>query len=88
MSVKEFKPKSWAAPVEDLVKEAKEQDRANVVSEPTQEEKTAEAESMVRRGLINPHTGEYGENSKARKVATWIPSEEFRSHYELTFGHA
>lgn len=82
----EFKPKSWSAPVADLVKEYEAFD----ASDAKQEVQTAPEEfskAMVRKGLLDPRTGEYGKNSKAVKVASFVPSERYMSNHERIFGH-
>lgn len=82
----EFKPKSWAAPVSELVKEYNEFDavdaKQEVLTEPEEFSK-----AMVRKGLLDPNTGEYGKNSKAAKCASFVPSAQYMNNHERIFGH-
>ena len=82
----EFKPKSWSATVPELVKEYEAFDAADA----KQEVQTAPEEfskAMVRKGLLDPRTGSYGENSKAVKCASFVPSETYINNHERIFGH-
>lgn len=46
-------------------------------------EPNREGERMVARGRLNPDTGhEIPLSSKARKIASWIPSEQFMNNYD------
>lgn len=43
-----------------------------------------EAERFVQRGRLDPETGvEIPLSSKARKIASWNPSEKFKNNFDL-----
>lgn len=86
----EFKPSTWQQPVQDIVKEYNEFDKA----EHHQEVQTAPedfSKSLVRRGLLNPMTGMPINNSKQRKI-TQDNARGFsplgKANYERIFGHS
>lgn len=86
----EFKPKSWAAPVEDLVKEFEAEDAAGRTPEVQTEEDPLNA-SLVQKGLLNPNTGEVLSSNKASKaMVDQIQgySPQGKKNYERTFKHA
>ena len=82
----EFKPSTWAQPVQDIVKEYEAHDAAEhyeeVLTKPEEFSK-----SLVRRGVIDPNTGFPTGNSKQKHLSGWVPSRAFQGNYERTFGH-
>ncbi len=86
----EFKPDSWQAPVEDLVKEYEQHDAVETENE-VQTQAESISKSMVRRGLLDPNTGYTIENSKASKITRDNAkgfSPRGKRNYERIFGHA
>ena len=85
----EFKPRSWAVPVQDLVKEYNAYEKANDYEE-IQTAPEEISKSMVRRGIMNPMTGHLTGNSKASKVTRDNCSgfsTRGKRNYEQIFGH-
>lgn len=86
----EFKPSTWAQPAQDIAKEYIAYDDADRhIEVQTQPEEISK--SMVRRGLMNPETGGFIENSKSRKVSKDNVkgfSTRGKQNYEMIFGHA
>ena len=85
-----FNPTSWAAPVEDLVKEYNTWDHDQHSPEPVQEKPEEFSKSIIRRGLMNPSTGMPIHNSKqgtilAQNIMGF--SEQGKVNYESIFGH-
>ena len=79
-----FKPSSWSAPVEDLVKEYEEHDRRQTdTGGMPQEVATREADRLVKAHRLDPKTGkEIPLSSKAQTILRFAPSETFKSNYE------
>lgn len=84
----EFKPSTWAQPVQDIVKEYEAYDAAETAPEAIPDKPEAISKSMIRRGVLDPRTGAYGGNSKQKHILAFTPSPRFMSNYERTFGHA
>ena len=86
----DFKPSTWAQPVQDIAKEYDAYDKAETHVE-VQTKPEAISKSMVRRGIMNPLTGLLIGNSKGSKI-TRDNAEGFspqgKLNYERTFGHA
>lgn len=80
-----FKPTSWAAPVEDLAAEYDRYDREHteLKGEMTQEEAHSEGLRLVKKGRLNPVTGqEIPLSPKAQTISRFIPSRSFKENYE------
>lgn len=88
--MQEFKPSTWAQPVQDIVKEYEAFDEAESHVE-VQTAPEAISKSMVRRGVLDPMTGKPTGNSKANKI-TRDNANGFspmgKMNYEATFGHS
>ena len=85
-----FKPRSWGAPVQDLVKEYEQHGAAESTIEVQDKPDTASA-SLVRKGLLDPNTGAMLCNHKASKgINDQVRgySAIGKENYERTFGHA
>ena len=85
----EFKPRSWSAPVQDLVKEYNDFDAQETAIE-TQDKPDSISTSLVRRGLMDPNTGCMTNNSKQGtilryNVSGYSPSG--KENYRRIFGH-
>ena len=84
----DFKPSTWAQPVQDIVKEYETHDAAESAIEAPPDKPEAISKSMIRRGVLDPNTGAYGGNSKQKHILSFTPTRTFMSNYERTFGHA
>ncbi len=85
----EFKPSTWAQPVQDIVKEY-EQFEKNEVSLDVQTKPEADSLGMVRRGLLDPRTGLLTGNSKQSHILGQNVrgySEQGKQNYRQIFGH-
>ena len=85
----DFKPSTWAQPVQDIVKEYEAHD-ASETSIEVQDKPEAISESMIRRGLLDPCTGALINNSKSNKITRDNArgfSPRGKMNYEETFGH-
>jgi len=76
-----FQPRSWQAPVQDLVREYN-QFQAN--QEPDIQDKPDTVSlKAARERRLNTKTGAYyGLSPKARKIASWNPSAGFLKNYD------
>ena len=86
-----FKPSTWAQPVQDIVKEYTSYEAREYALEDTPTEPGALSKAMVRRGVLDPLTGAYGGNSKqgcitGNNIKGF--SELGKQNYERTFKHA
>ena len=88
--MQEFKPSTWAQPVQDIVKEYEQHEAAEDYVE-VQTKPEAISRSMVRRGLLDPNTGAVIHNSKANKITRDNVSgysARGQKNYMQIFGHA
>jgi len=86
----EFKPSTWAQPAQDIAKEYNEYDKADMHLE-VQTAPEEISKSMIRRGLLDPRTGAFLDNSKASKVSGDNVrgfSSRGKDNYERIFGRA
>ncbi len=86
----DFKPSTWAQPVQDIVKEYEAHDAAETYTE-VQDRPEAISRSMVRRGLLDPMTGAEIKNPKSAKITRDNAkgfSPRGKMNYERIFGHA
>lgn len=85
----EFKPRTWAQPVQDIVKEYEQYEKDEQHVE-VQTEPEAISKSMVRRGIMDPDTGALTGNSKSHKITRDNAngySAQGKLNYERIFGH-
>ncbi len=83
----DFKPSTWAQPVQDIVKEYEAHDASETYQEAPPEEPEAFSKGMVRRGVLDPVTGAYGGSSKQKHILGFVPTKTFKDNYEAIFGH-
>lgn len=79
----EFKPSSYQAEVQDIVKEYDAWDEAQTRPDVTQEEVQAQNSLLVAKGRLDPRTGvEIPVSSKARVISRFIPSSRFKKNFD------
>jgi len=86
---KKFNPRSWSAPVEDLVSEYEAQDKAERTPEVATEPDAINS-ALVKKGLLDPNTGEYQTSNKASTIMAGNCrgySRSGKASYRRTFGH-
>lgn len=87
---KEFKPRDWAAPVQDLVKEYNAWDKAENSPLEVQTAPEEFSKGMVRRGTLDPNTGLATGNSKQGTILSANIrgfSKRGQDNYRAIFGH-
>lgn len=79
----EFKPSSYQAEVQDIVKEYDAWDEEQTRPDVTQEEVQAQNSLLVAKGRLDPRTGvEIPVSSKARVISRFIPSSRFKKNFD------
>jgi len=87
---KEFKPRSWAAPVQDIVKEYDAWDKAETSPLEVQTAPDEFSKSMVRRGVLDPETGLCTGSAKQSTILAGNIrgfSKRGQANYRAIFGH-
>jgi len=91
--MEDFKPTTWAQPVQDIVKEYEQKDAEECAAPEIPTEPEEFSKSMVRRGVINSETGAYNTTSSSKQGKILEGnirgySEQGKMNYERTFGHS